>query len=53
MMIAGALTCDHADAAALGACYNWSACTAQFLQALTFVPAATPIDGAVGAPSLA
>jgi len=41
--IARALLCDRADAAALGARYSWSACTAQFLNALTFVP-----DGAPG-----
>lgn len=51
--ITGALACDRADAAALGARYHWSACTAQFLQALTCVAAATPIDVAVGAPRLA
>lgn len=33
-----ALTCDRADAAALGARYSWTSCTAQFVQALTFVP---------------
>jgi glycosyltransferase involved in cell wall biosynthesis len=37
--IARALGCDRADAAALGARYGWPACTAQFLNALTFVPA--------------
>lgn len=48
-----ALACDPADAAALGARYNWSACTAQFLRALTFVPAETPAEGKLGTPSLA
>jgi len=47
--IAVALRCDPADAAALGARYNWPACTAQFAKALTFVPADTPPEGAVGA----
>jgi glycosyltransferase involved in cell wall biosynthesis len=37
--IAAALACDRADAVALGARYSWAACTAQFVQALTFVPA--------------
>ncbi len=38
--IAAALGCKRSDAAALGARYQWSACTAQFAKALTFVPAA-------------
>lgn len=47
--IAAALVCDRADAAALGARYNWAACTAQFAKALTFVPAgATPKGAALG-----
>lgn len=33
-----ALTCDRSDAAALGRRYSWTSCTAQFVQALTFVP---------------
>lgn len=37
--IAGALACDRTGAAALGARYSWPNCTAQFLRALTFVPA--------------
>lgn len=44
--IAAALVCDRADAAALGARYNWSACTAQFAKALTFVPASAAPKGA-------
>lgn len=47
--ITAALTCDRAAAAALGARYNWTACTAQFLSALTFVsaePAAITPSGA-------
>lgn len=36
--IARALACARSDAAALGARYSWSRCTAQFLSALTFVP---------------
>ncbi|MGH6650765.1 MAG: glycosyltransferase family 4 protein [Sphingopyxis sp.] len=47
--IAAALGCDRSDAAALGARYNWPACTAQFLTALTFIPAdATPQSAARG-----
>ncbi|WP_077146992.1 glycosyltransferase family 1 protein [Sphingopyxis sp. KK2] len=44
--IAAALVCDRADAAALGARYNWFACTAQFAKALTFVPASAAPKGA-------
>jgi glycosyltransferase involved in cell wall biosynthesis len=33
-----ALSCDRADAAALGARYSWASCTTQFANALTFVP---------------
>ncbi len=51
--IATALSCDRADAATLGARYNWSACTVQFLRALTFVPAETVSGASLGAPSLA
>lgn len=51
--IAAALACHRADAAALGARYNWTRCTAQFVQALTFVPAETAIDAVVGTPNLA
>ncbi len=36
--IGTALACDRADAAALGARYSWAGCTAQFANALTFVP---------------
>ncbi|WP_257548653.1 glycosyltransferase family 1 protein [Sphingopyxis sp. DBS4] len=36
--IAAALACDRINAVALGARYSWAACTAQFVQALTFVP---------------
>ena len=46
--IARALACDRAEAAALGARYSWSACTAQFLNALTFVPA-EPVASPAGA----
>jgi len=46
--IARALACDRAEAAALGARYSWSACTAQFLNALTFVPA-EPVAAPAGA----
>ena len=48
--IAAALACDRADAAALGARYSWSGCTAQFLDALTFVPAEPAADAMIGAP---
>ena len=51
--IANAMMCRRADAAALGARYSWPNCTAQFVQALTFVPAGTPTESPVGAPSLA
>ncbi|WP_447761644.1 glycosyltransferase family 4 protein [Sphingopyxis panaciterrae] len=44
--IAAALECDRNDAAALGARYNWPGCTAQFLKALTFVPADAMPDAA-------
>jgi glycosyltransferase involved in cell wall biosynthesis len=47
-----ALGCDRNDAAALGARYSWPACTAQFLNALTFVPAnpaAAPSGAALAA----
>ncbi|MBN8842186.1 MAG: glycosyltransferase family 1 protein [Sphingomonadales bacterium] len=40
--IATALRCSRTDAAALGASYSWPNCTAQFLQALTFVPTESP-----------
>jgi glycosyltransferase involved in cell wall biosynthesis len=49
-----ALTCDRADAAALGARYSWTSCTAQFVQALTFVPGVAASEftfGAAGAPA--
>ena len=45
--IAAALQCDRGNAAALGARYNWPACTAQFAKALTFVPAEMAPEGAV------
>lgn len=50
--IAAALTCQRTAAAALGARYSWPACTAQFLKALTFVPA-DPTAEAACIPSLA
>ena len=40
-----ALTCDRDDAAALGARYSWTSCTAQFAQALSFVPADRTPEG--------
>ncbi|WP_282949815.1 MULTISPECIES: glycosyltransferase family 1 protein [unclassified Sphingopyxis] len=53
--IATALACNRADAAALGARYSWESCTAQFVQALTFVPsgAASEAEPLIGTPSLA
>lgn len=51
--IAGALACRRADARALGARYSWSACTAQFVQALTFVPADITPDGVIAQAQMA
>lgn len=51
--IAAALKRDRADASALGSRYNWPACTAQFLQALTFVPAGMAAETALRTPRLA
>lgn len=48
-----ALTCDRADAHALGGWYSWASCTAQFVQALTFVPFTPPPEPAIGAPGFA
>ncbi|WP_428680479.1 glycosyltransferase family 4 protein [Sphingopyxis sp.] len=48
--IAAALTCNRADAAALGLRYSWAGCTAQFLDALTFVPAEPSSGSMIGAP---
>ncbi|WP_447751813.1 glycosyltransferase family 4 protein [Sphingopyxis fribergensis] len=48
-----ALACDRADAAALGARYSWSSCTAQFVKALTFVPSEAAPEGAIGTAGLA
>jgi len=48
-----ALACDRADAAALGARYSWSSCTAQFAKALTFVPADRTSESALGTAGLA
>ena len=48
-----ALTCGRADAEALGARYSWASCTAQFVQALTFVPAERTPEGARGAAGFA
>ncbi|HMO77217.1 MAG TPA: glycosyltransferase family 1 protein [Sphingopyxis sp.] len=50
--IAAALTRDRAAAAALGVRYNWAGCTAQFVKALTFVPADGVPKGAAATPSL-
>ena len=47
-----ALTCDRADAEALGARYSWASCTAQFAKALTFVPSDPASEGAIGAAGL-
>jgi glycosyltransferase involved in cell wall biosynthesis len=51
--IAEALICRRADAAALGARYSWPNCTAQFVQALTFVPAEAVAGRSAAASSLA
>ncbi|WP_411340939.1 glycosyltransferase family 1 protein [Sphingopyxis sp. J-6] len=49
--IAAALACDQADAAALGARYNWPNCTQQFLKALTFIPVEPMPRHAAAAPA--
>ncbi|WOF42164.1 glycosyltransferase family 1 protein [Sphingopyxis indica] len=51
--IARALACARDDAAALGARYSWSRCTAQFLNALTFVPSQSAAGVPVRTPRLA
>jgi len=51
--IAAALRCNRAEATALGRRYSWSACTAQFMQALTFVPTGATPGVFGGTPSLA
>lgn len=51
--IAAALACERRDAAALGARYNWPGCTAQFMKALTFIPADSSSGTSVAAPRLA
>ena len=43
--IDAALACDRADAAALGARFSWTNCTAQFAKALSFVPAQPAPEG--------
>ena len=43
--IDAALACDRGDAASLGARYSWATCTAQFVSALTFVPADRTPEG--------
>lgn len=48
-----ALTCDRADAAALGARYSWTSCTGQFASALTFVPVEPVPTGAASIAGLA
>lgn len=48
-----ALTCDPSDAAALGGRYSWASCTMQFVQALTFVPAARTAESAASPVGLA
>jgi glycosyltransferase involved in cell wall biosynthesis len=50
--ISAALACSRHDAAALGARYNWSACTTQFAKALTFVPASAVPKGAALGPTI-
>ena len=51
--IATALACPRAQAATLGARYNWPSCTRQFLKALTFVPNEPAVEIATGAPARA
>ncbi|MDK2762047.1 MAG: glycosyltransferase family 1 protein [Sphingopyxis sp.] len=51
--IGTALTCNRADAQALGARYSWASCTAQFAKALTFVPSDPETQSRVGAATLA
>lgn len=51
--IAAALSCDRADAAALGAHFSWADCTAQFVRALTFVPQEPKTGAAALLPPLA
>lgn len=48
--IAAALACDRAAASTLGGRYSWPNCTAQFLRALTFIPAEPTATEAAGAP---
>jgi glycosyltransferase involved in cell wall biosynthesis len=48
-----ALTCDRADAAALGTRYSWASCTGQFASALTFVPVEPAPTGAASVAGLA
>ncbi len=43
--IDAALACDRGDAAVLGGRYSWATCTAQFVSALTFVPADRTPEG--------
>lgn len=43
--IDAALACGRADAAALGARFSWTNCTAQFAKALSFVPAQPAPEG--------
>ncbi|WP_428630501.1 glycosyltransferase family 4 protein [Sphingopyxis sp.] len=44
-----ALACERAEVEALGARYSWASCTAQFVQALTFVPTERTPESALGA----
>ena len=48
-----ALLCDRGDAAALGTRYSWSSCTAQFVKALTFLPAGPGAGAPAAMPRLA
>ncbi|MDP3782753.1 MAG: glycosyltransferase, partial [Sphingopyxis sp.] len=43
--IDAALACDRDDAILLGGRYSWANCTAQFVSALTFVPADRTPEG--------
>ncbi|HZG33609.1 MAG TPA: glycosyltransferase family 1 protein [Sphingopyxis sp.] len=51
--ITNAIACDRSAAAALGARYHWAGCTAQFVKALTFVPAEPAGELPAGAASVA
>lgn len=51
--IDAALMCSRGAAATLGARYSWPNCTAQFVRALTFLPAGPAADVSAAVPRLA